>query len=181
MRRRNLVLLALFTFLVSCVGSSALSGNLIETIALVRSYLTYEAVPFGYITHVNLDRKGLLIDDTFTATKDCVYDLNLEMIHSKRGMGEYNHFFVDDRLPVDMELTIYKLNEAGTAPIFHVTRKPGVYAHGLDSTDLKLGSVSLSEGRYRIRLRNMTDLTDLRGIPVRFWVAGGGEKMMCTD
>ena len=177
MRRRNLILLVLFALLGSCVASCALSGNLINTVDLVRYYLTYEA-PNEYIKNVHLDSKGLLIDDTFTATKDCVYDLTLYMLHKKGGDDEYKHLFVNDTLPVDLELTIDKLNDSGDIPIFHVIRKPDVYAYGFgETTGLELGSVSLSkEGRYRIRLRNMNDFAALRGITVRFWVKESRSK-----
>lgn len=173
MRRRNVILLVLFALLGSCVGSCGMLGNSIATIALVNYYLTYEA-PNEYTKNVHLDRKGLLIDGAFTPTKDSIYYLTLRMIHKKGEGDEYNHLFLNDKLPVDIEIKIDRLNDFGAAPVFHVIRKPDVYARGLDITDLELGSVSLSEaGRYRIRLTNRTDLPDLRGITVRFRVAGG--------
>jgi hypothetical protein len=124
---------------------------------------------------IQLDKSGVLVNESFSVKKYCSYGLKLRLLHKKGEMHEYKK--LSNKLP-EIIVNIFRLEGENKIKIYHNQRFPRVYGYGMETTSYKIGGLRMDKGEYFIEIESLSDQPLLAGIEVDL-VIGRTPKTNC--
>jgi hypothetical protein len=155
-----LFILMVALLLTSCVNYLNYVGALKVFFAVKR--------PLPLVKKIQLDHSGLLVDEKFTIRNYCGYKLNLRLLHKNSRLDEYKNKYKDRRLPVLLEINIFKNEELRQNKIYQNIVTPQRSGLGQNVTSFNIGGILLDEGEYVVHLESFFDESSLKDIDVNF-------------